>query len=159
MSIRAADIMTPHIITAAPDETVATIARRLTLNHISGVPVCDEEGKLLGILSENDLLGPFMSEFEARRSWWLHLLAEGTELAPSFLDYIRQDRRRAKDLMTKPVITVSEQTSAREIGDLMLKQRIKRVPVLRDGKLVGIVTRADLMRVIAGLSSAPPEQP
>jgi CBS domain-containing protein len=159
MSIRAADVMTSHVITAAPDDTVAAVARQLAINHISGVPVCDKGGKLLGMLSESDLMRPFMSEVEARRSWWLHLLAEGTELAPNFLDYIRQDRRHAKDLMTTPVVSVSEQTSAREIGDLMIKQRIKHVPVLRDGQLVGIVTRADIIRVIASLPSAPSEQP
>ena len=102
---------------------------------------------------------PFMSEVETRRSWWLQLLAEGTQLAPSFLDYIRQDRRRAEDLMTKPVVSLSEQTSVREVGDLMIKQRIKRVPVLRDGKLIGMVTRADRVRVIASLPGAPAVQP
>ncbi len=159
MSIRAADIMTSHVITAAPDDTVAAVARQLAINHISGVPVCDKGGKLLGMLSESDLMRPFMSEVEARRSWWLHLLAEGTELAPNFLDYIRQDHRHAEDLMTTPVISVSEQTSAREIGDLMIKQRIKRVPVLRNGHLVGIVARADLIRVIASLPSTSSGQP
>jgi CBS domain-containing protein len=90
------------------------------------------------MLSESALMRPFVSEVEARRSWRLHLLAEGTELAPDFLDYIRQDRWHVEDLMTTPVVSVSEQTSAREIGDFMTKQRINRVPVLRDGGLVPI---------------------
>lgn len=84
MSISAADIMTPHVITAAPNDTVAAVVRQLEVNHISGVPVCDKDGNLLGMLSENDLMRPFMSEVETRRSWWLYLLAEGTELAPAF---------------------------------------------------------------------------
>ncbi len=154
MPIDAASIMTTHVITAAPDDTVAKVARLLANNHISAVPVCDADGTLLGMLSEGDLMRPFGTETAARRAWWLRMLAEGTELAPEFLDYVREDRRRARELMTTPVISVTERTSAREIADLMMRHRIKRVPVLRDGKMAGIVARADLMRVIARLPDA-----
>jgi CBS domain-containing protein len=85
------------------------------------------------------------------------MLAEGTELAPEFLDYVRLDKRRARDLMTRDVITATEGTSTAELADMLSRHRIKRVPILRDGKLVGIVSRADLVRVLArspgGLSS------
>lgn len=149
MSVDAAAIMTTNVITAAPEDTVARVARLLATNHISAVPVCDAEGRVVGMLSEGDLMRPFSTETETRRAWWLRMLGEGTDLAPEFLAYVRQDQRRARDLMVTPVVTATEQTSAREIADLMMQHRIKRVPVLRDGKLVGIVSRADLVRAIA----------
>ena len=149
MPLDAAAIMTTNVITAAPDDTVARVARLLANNHISAVPVCDADDHVLGMLSEGDLMRPFASETELRRAWWLRMLSEGTDLAPEFLAYIRQDQRRAKDLMVSPTITVTEQTPAREVADLIMRHRIKRVPVLRDGKLVGVVSRADLIRAIA----------
>lgn len=158
MPIDAASIMTTNVISARPDDTVAKVARLLAANHISAVPVCDADGKLVGMLSEGDLMRPFSTETEVRRAWWLRMLAEGTELAPEFLEYVREDRRRAKDLMSTQVVSVAEQTSAREVADLMMMHRIKRVPVLRDGKVVGIVARADLVRAIAQTPDALSEQ-
>jgi CBS domain-containing protein len=149
MPIDAASIMTTNVISARPDDTVAKVANLLAANHISAVPVCDADDKLVGMLSEGDLMRPFSTETEVRRAWWLRMLAEGTELAPEFLAYVRQDQRRAKDLMSTEVVSVGEGTSAREMADLMTRHRIKRVPVLRDGKVVGIVARADLVRAIA----------
>jgi len=149
MSVDAASIMTRDVITCGPDATVAEVAALLAGHDISAVPVCDKDGRLLGMLSEGDLMRPFGAANEMRRAWWLGMLAEGTELAPEFLDYVREDRRRAQDLMTRDVITATERTSAGEIADLVNKHRIKRVPILRDGKLVGIVSRADLVRALA----------
>ncbi|HME27776.1 MAG TPA: CBS domain-containing protein [Acetobacteraceae bacterium] len=154
MSIDAAGIMTTRVIAAGPDDTVAQVARLLAMNQISAMPVCDAEGDLLGKLSESDLLRPFTTEMETRRAWWLRLLAEGTDLAPDFLNYVREDQRRAKDLMVTPVISVTERTSVREVADIMMRHHIKRVPVLRDGKIVGIVARADLVRAIASSPDA-----
>jgi CBS domain-containing protein len=158
MPIDAAAIMTTKVIAAAPDDTVAHVARLLATNQISAVPVCDADGKVLGMLSEGDLMRPFVTDMEIRRAWWLRLLAEGTELAPEFLNYVREDQRRAKDLMTTQLISVTEATSVREIADLLIRHRIKRVPVLRAGKVVGIVSRADLVRVIASMPDALSEQ-
>ena len=158
MPIDAASIMTTTVISVRPDDTVAKVARLLAANHISAVPVCDADGKLLGMLSEGDLMRPFSTETEVRRAWWLRMLAEGTELAPEFLEYVREDRRRAKDLMSTEVVSVGERTSARGVADLMMQHRIKRVPVLRDGKVVGIVARADLVRAIAQTPDALSDQ-
>lgn len=149
MPIDAASIMTTEVIKARPDDTVASVARLLATHHISAVPVCNPDGTVLGMLSEGDLMRPFATPTEMRRAWWLRMLAEGTELAPEFLDYLRRDQRRAKDLMSTPVVSVTEHVSGRDVADLMLQHRIKRVPVLRDGKVVGIVSRADLVRAIA----------
>jgi len=147
--IDAASLMMTKVVTAGPDDTVAKVARLLADNHISAVPVCAADGEVLGMLSEGDLMRPFATETSKRRAWWLHTLAEGTDLAPEFLKYVREDQRRAKDLMTAPVISVSERASVHEIADLMMHHRIKRLPVVRDGKVVGIVSRADLVRAIA----------
>jgi len=149
MPIDAAGIMTTQVVSVRPDDTVAKVVRLLADKHISAVPVCDADGTLVGMLSEGDLMRLLGTEISARRAWWLRMLAEGTDLAPEFLAYVREDQRRARELMTTAVISVTERTSAREIADLMMRHRIKRVPVLRDGKLVGIVARADLVRAIA----------
>lgn len=149
MTIDAASIMTRDVVTAGPEDTVARVAALLAEHEISAVPVCGKDGKLLGMLSEGDLMQPFGQENALRRAWWLGLLAEGTDLAPEFLDYVRLDRRRAKDLMKTDIVTATERSSAPEIADLLTKHRIKRVPIVRDGKLVGIVSRADLIRAMA----------
>jgi CBS domain-containing protein len=148
MSVDAASVMTRDVITIGPDATVAEVAGLLGKHEISAVPVCDANGALLGIVSEGDLMRPFGVANEMRRAWWLELLAEGTDLAPEFVDYIRVDKRRAQELMTRDVVTASERTGLPAIADLMSKHRIKRVPILRDGKLVGIVSRADLVRAL-----------
>jgi CBS domain-containing protein len=152
MTISVGSIMTRNVITARPDDSVATVAALLSTHEISAVPVCDQDGKLLGIVSEGDLMQPFGQENALRRSWWLGMLAEGTELAPEFLDYVRLDHRRVDALMNAEVITASEQASAAEVADLLIKHRIKRVPVMRDGRMVGIVSRADLIRAMSGSS-------
>jgi CBS domain-containing protein len=154
MPVDAASVMTRDVIKVGPNATVAEVAALLAQHDISAVPVCDEKGTLLGMLSEGDLMRPFGAANEMRRAWWLGVLAEGTDLAPDFLDYIRVDRRSAHDLMTPDVVTATEQTSLSEIADLMSKHRIKRVPILTDGKLVGIVSRADVVRALAGLPGA-----
>ncbi len=145
----AASIMTRKVVTVHANDTVARVARILAETAISAVPVCDESGALLGMVSEGDLMRPFANSNVRRRAWWLTLLADGTDLAPEFLDYVRVDRHQVGDLMTKPVITANETTSVTELAELMVQHRIKRLPIVRDGKLVGIVSRADVIRAIA----------
>lgn len=149
MSLTAANIITRDVITARPDDSVADVARLLSDHEVSAVPVCDEQGRVLGMLSEGDLMRPLGKENALKRDWWLTLLAEGTDLAPAFVDYIRLDNRRARDLMVRPVITAADTANVPEIADLLARHRIKRVPVVRDGKLVGIVSRADVVRALA----------
>jgi CBS domain-containing protein len=148
MPVDAAAVMTRDVITVGPNATVAEVAALLAKHDISAVPVCDTNGAVLGMLSEGDLMRPFGAANEMRRAWWLGMLAEGTDLAPEFLDYVRVDKHTAKDLMTRDVVTATEQTNLSEIADLMSKHRIKRVPVLTNGKVVGIVSRADVVRAL-----------
>jgi CBS domain-containing protein len=149
MAITAADIMTRHVITARPDESVKAVARLLADHDISAVPVCDENGKPIGMVSEGDLMRPFGRDHALRRAWWLNLLAEGHDLAPNFVDYVSADRRTAGDLMTKPVISAADTMTVPELADLIIAHKIKRLPILREGRLVGIVSRSDIVRALA----------
>jgi CBS domain-containing protein len=145
----AASIMTRNVITARPGDTVSHVARMLAENNISAVPICDADGSLLGMVSEGDLMRPYITDNVERRSRWLTLLAEGTDLAPEFVEHVRLDRHNVSDLMTTAVISAGERTSVTDLAALMALNHIKRVPILRDGKLVGIVSRADVIRAIA----------
>jgi len=156
MSATAAKIMTHKVISVQPGDSVSTVAETLVAHGISAVPVVDEAGKLLGVVSEGDLMAPFSAKNQARRAWWLEMLAEGEGLAPEFLEYISMDHHKASDLMTRKVITTTETAPIAEIADLLTKHRIKRVPILRDGRVVGIVSRADIVRALARPPSAKP---
>lgn len=142
--------MTRDVVSVNPDTTVRAIARLMLDRGISAVPVVDGTGAPLGIVSEGDLIGRADADREARRDWWLALLAEGEALNPDFLTNLRAGEHVARDLMSAPVVTVAENTDAGEIGRLLQSYRIKRVPVVRDGRVVGIVSRADLLRALAG---------
>lgn len=145
----AANVMTRDVLSVGPDDTVAEAAGKLAGRGISAAPVLDAGGRLLGIVSEGDLMRPFGRERQMHRAWWLNLLAEGTDLAPDFLEYMRLDRRRVRELMQTPVVTVTEDMSLPAIADLLERHHLKRVPVLRDGRVVGIVSRADIVRAVA----------
>ena len=149
MSITAADIMTTPVTVVSPHTSMAEIASLLASKHLSAVPVCHSDRTLAGIVSESDILKPFRESVRARRDWWLGVIAEGEELPQDFLDYIRQDTRTAADIMVPHVYTTEEKATLPELAETMIKHAIKRLPVLRDGKLVGIVSRADLVAAIA----------
>jgi CBS domain-containing protein len=141
--------MTSPVISVTPETNMAEIASLLASRRFSAVPVCHADHTLAGIVSESDILKPFRESVRAKRDWWLGVIAEGEELPQDFLDYIRRDTRTATDVMVRHVFTAQETTTLPELAELMIKHAIKRVPILRDGKLVGIVSRADLVAAIA----------
>jgi CBS domain-containing protein len=149
MAITAADIMSSPVIFVIPETNMAEIASLLASKHYSAVPVCHPDHTLAGIVSESDILKPFRESVRAKRDWWLGVIAEGGELPQDFLDYIRRDTRTAADVMVRHVFTAEERTTLPELAELMIKHAIKRVPILRDGKLVGIASRGDLVAAIA----------
>lgn len=150
--MRAIDIMTKTVLTVTPETSVREAARLFAENHISGAPVVDDEGHLVGMLTEGDLLHRTETGTQTRRrSWWLEFFASTRDLAAT---YIKENSRLVKDVMTTDVITVCETTPIGEIADLLERRRIKRVPVVYDGELLGIVSRANLVRALA---SAPKE--
>lgn len=144
--MKAKDLMTTDVITVSPDATVSHVAQLLLRHRISAVPVLEGGGKLVGIVSEGDLMRRAEAGTEPRRSWWLNLLARPEDLAT---DYVRSHARLVKDVMTRKIISVGEDESASRIAALLEEKRIKRVPVVKDGRLVGIVSRADLLHGIA----------
>jgi CBS domain-containing protein len=148
MSLKASDIMTSKVVTVGPEDSVKNIAAVLCGHDISAVPVCDTDGELVGIVSEGDLMQPFGAAKMLKRAWWLDLLAEGNDLAPDFLEYLKTDCRCARDLMSTPVVTASEDAPISELADLMTNHRIKRLPIMHTGRLVGVVSRSDIVRTL-----------
>ncbi len=147
----AADIMSSPVISVTPTTTLAQIAKLLSDNRISAVPVLDEKGSVIGIVSEADVLKPFRESIRARRAWWLELIAEGEDLPNDFLNYLRQETHTAADIMEPQVVTGDHQMTIPELAELAIRNGVRRLPIVRDGKLVGIVSRADLVRVIANM--------
>jgi CBS domain-containing protein len=141
----ARDVMTAKVATVAPTLPVEDCARLLLEKHISAAPVVDEKGTVLGIVSEGDLMRRIETHTEKRHSWWLELVSDPAAMAR---DFVKSTGKRVTDVMTKQVVSVTEETSLGEIADILDKRRIKRVPVVKDGKLVGIVSRADLVRAM-----------
>jgi CBS domain-containing protein len=144
--MRADEIMTSPVVTVTPEAPASRIARLLLENHVSAVPVVDGAGAPLGIVSEGDLLRRDDTGRAARRAWWLEMLAEGEPLSKEYVAQLRTKDQTAKQIMSAPVVTVTESTDVDELVRLFSSYRIKRVPVLRDGRVVGIISRVDLLR-------------
>ena len=149
MPIRAADIMTRDIATISPSTRVGEIARILAERRVSALPVRDEKGHLVGIVSEGDVLRPLRESLASKRAEWLMALAEGENLSPEFLDYLSADTRAAADIMVRHVITAEEDATLSHIAELMIRYNVKRLPIMRGEMLVGIVARADLVKALA----------
>jgi CBS domain-containing protein len=144
--MNARDVMTRDVVSVASDTPMRKIAALLVEKRISGVPVVDGSGAPIGMVSEGDLIGRSEAEREARQDWWLMTLAEGEAVNPEFLASLSYPT--ARDMMSTPVISIDEKTSLGEIAGILTKHRIKRVPVVSDGRIVGIVSRADLVRAL-----------
>ncbi|WP_245258313.1 CBS domain-containing protein [Rhodopseudomonas palustris] len=149
MTMKARDVMTTGIVTVPPDAPVRAVAETLLKYGISAVPVVDHHGAPLGIISEGDLMPRNETAREARRDWWLQILSNGGEVHPDYLQFMRSDHRTAAQIMVSPVVTVDENVPLAEIADILFENKIKRVPVLREGRIVGIVSRADLLKTLA----------
>jgi CBS domain-containing protein len=143
--------MTAPAVTVRPDAEVEDIAKLLLKRSISAVPVVDADGRLAGIVSEGDLVRRVESGTERVPSWWLRAFGDDDLLAR---DYAKSRGRRAADVMTREVVTVGEDTVLADIAGLLERRRIKRVPVVRDGKVIGIVSRANLLHGLASTRSA-----
>ena len=142
----AADVMTTDVITVTPETTVRDIATLLHSKRISGVPVVDAAGQILGIVTEGDLVLREAIAGEHRRSWWPTLFDNPNVLAR---DYAKTHGRIARDIMTTSVISVGPTAPLSEIAKTLERHRIKRVPVIKDGLLMGIVTRSNLLQALA----------
>jgi CBS domain-containing protein len=156
--MRAMDVMTTDVITVDPDTTVQSLATLLAERGISGAPVVDSDGRLVGVISEGDLLhraeiGTARRHRVRRRSWWLDHFA--SDLAR---EYVKSHGRTVKEIMTRDVVTVTEDTELAEVAALLEAKRIKRVPVMREGKIVGIISRANIVRAVGATKGTPPRE-
>jgi CBS domain-containing protein len=145
--LTARDVMTPIVYTALAHTSLDEIVQLMTSQHISGVPVVDNDRRVIGMVSEADLIDEHKREAVIPRTLLFGLL-------PLPDDVLCEAARRgkmlqAKDLMTRPVVTATEATTIHELADLMVQHWINRVPIVRDGRLVGMVSRSDLVRALA----------
>ena len=147
--MKAEDVMIRDVISIGPDATVLQAARLMLQHHISGLPVIDKDGNLVGVVSEGDFLRRRETKTERRRSRWLEFLMGPGRMAA---EYSHSHGCKVSEVMTKEVQSVDEVTPIEDIVDLMERRRIKRVPVLCGGQVVGIVTRSNLMHAMVSLA-------
>ncbi|MEX0803321.1 MAG: CBS domain-containing protein [Candidatus Binatia bacterium] len=147
--MKSSDVMTREVVSVKPDSSVLDAARLMLQKRISGLPVIDGAGNLVGIISEGDLLRRTETETQRRRPRWIELIIGPGKLAE---EYVRSSGRQVHEIMTEQVYTVSEDTPLVEVVQQMERRRIKRLPVMRGNTVVGIITRTDLMRVLVNVS-------
>jgi CBS domain-containing protein len=146
--MRAIDVMVCDVVTVRPDTDVADAIKLLSEHDVSALPVVDEASNLVGMLSEVDLIHRAEIGTEKHRHWWLEAVTGATTLAEEFA---KSHGKKVGEVMTTGVISVTEETPLSEIAALFERKRIKRVPVVKDGKLVGIVSRSNLIQALASV--------
>jgi CBS domain-containing protein len=147
------DVMTPNVISVKSDESILKAARLMLENRISGLPVVDANGGLVGVVTEGDFLRRSELGTSRRRPRWLEFLVGPGRLAS---EYVEQSGRKVADVMTPTPLTVGENDSLETVVQLMERRRIKRLPVVRNGRMVGIISRANLMHALASLARETP---
>ncbi|ABE31093.1 BON domain protein [Paraburkholderia xenovorans LB400] len=150
--MRASDVMITNVISVTPDMTVREVARIFVDNGISGAPVLDPEGHIAGMISEGDLLRRTeIGTDERKPSSWLDVWSASHEAR----DYIKTHAVKVRDVMTPDVVTVQPDTPLGEVASILETRRIKRVPVTQAGRVVGIVSRANLVQALASVPDEP----
>ena len=147
------DVMTPNVISVKADEPILKAAQLMLQNRISGLPVVDANGALMGVVTEGDFLRRGELGTSRRRPKWLEFLVGPGRLAS---EYVHQSGRKVAEVMTPNPLTVGENNSLETVVKLMERRRIKRIPVMRDGRMVGIISRANLMHALASLAHETP---
>ena len=143
--MEAKDIMTREVATVSPETSVHEIAALMMAKNISGVPVVNTEGAIVGIVSEGDLLHRAEVGTERKHKWWFQIFADFDAAAR---EYAKAHGLSARDIMSRYVISVRDDADLRDVADILDSHRIKRVPVLHDGRLIGIISRRDLVRAL-----------
>lgn len=144
--MRAQDVMTTNVVSVKPETDVKDVALLLLENRVSAVPVIDNGNKLIGMLSEGDLIRRVADESVHSNSSWLEAVFSTRNLAAEFT---KIHAKQAKDVMTAEVISVNQDVDISEIASLLAKHHVKRVPVIDNGQVVGIVSRANLLQGLA----------
>jgi CBS domain-containing protein len=144
--MKAADVMVHDVITVKPEDDVAVAVELLLDNDVSALPVVGDDGKVVGVLSEADLIHREEIGTEKQHPWWLEAVMPASTLAGEFA---KSHGHRVDEVMTIGAVTASEDTPLAEIATLLERHRIKRIPIVRDGKLVGVVSRSNLIQALA----------
>ncbi|WFU43508.1 CBS domain-containing protein [Bradyrhizobium sp. CB82] len=152
--MRAHQIMTRSVISVTPDTTIVEAANIMLKRHVSGLPVVDETGKLVGVVSEGDFIRRSEIGTQRKRGRWLKFI-----LGPgkSASDFVQEHGRKVSEVMTTSPVTITEDTALVEIVDIMEQNNIKRLPVVRGDKVVGLVSRANLLQAVASLARQVPD--
>jgi CBS domain-containing protein len=137
--------MTTSVVTVTPETDIAEAVKLMLERQISGVPVIDDSGRLIGILTEGDLMRR-AELVTGRQPWWVNRLSSPEQEAKT---YVKAHGLKVKDVMTKVVVTIDEREPLDRIAMVFEERGIKRTPVMRNGKIVGIVSRANLLRSLA----------
>jgi CBS domain-containing protein len=156
MTMKARDVMTPRVISIETDAPIMRAMRLMLQNRISGLPVIGSKGELVGMVTEGDFLRRGEIGTQRRRNRWLEFLIGPGRLAD---EYVHARGRKVEEVMTREPITVTEDTPLDEVVRLMERHRIKRLPVVRGDKLIGIITRANIMHALVSFATeikAPP---
>lgn len=148
--MQAQDVMTQNVISVSPDDTIARAIRLMLQERISGLPVIDGVGRLVGIVTEGDFLRRTETATERKRPRWLELLMGPGRLAD---EYVHTHGRKVSEVMTADPVTVSEDAPLETVVALMEKKRVKRIPVMRGDKVIGVVSRANLLHALARLAA------
>jgi CBS domain-containing protein len=152
--MRAHQIMTREVITVTPETSIADAANAMLEHRISGLPVLGRDGELVGIISEGDFLRRAEIGTQRKRGRWLKLLLGAGEAAS---EYVQAQGRKVGEIMTPDPVTATEEMPLEDIVQLMEKKHVKRLPVMRGDRLVGIVSRANLLRAVAELARHVPD--
>jgi len=147
--MRAHQIMTQSVISVKPTTTIIEAANIMLERHVSGLPVVDETGKLVGVVSEGDFIRRSEIGTQRKRGRWLKFLLGPGQSAK---DFVQEYGRKVSEVMTTSPLTITEDTALPEIVDLMEQNNIKRLPVVRGDKVVGIVSRSNLLQAVANLA-------
>jgi CBS domain-containing protein len=146
--MKATDVMTHRVVWVGPDAPVSAAISLMLQHKVSGLPVVNDAGNVVGIVTEGDLLRRAETGTERQRKRWLEFLLGPGRVA---VDYVHAHGRKVADVMTAEPLTVIEDTPLTEVVDLMERRRVKRLPVVRGRRLVGIVSRANLLQAMASL--------
>lgn len=144
--MRADEIITRDVITVGPEAKVSEIADLFVRHKISAVPVVTDDTVVVGLVTASDLIHRKETRTERRRKWWLDMFVDSDTRAREF---VKEHELKARDVMSPAVISVNEAVELAEVADVLESHRIRRVPVLKEGKLVGLISRADLVRALA----------
>jgi len=147
--MKASDVMTRDVVSIGPDDSILEAVRLMLQHKISGLPVIDGSGALVGVVTEGDFLRRAETGTQRKRARWIEFLVGPGKLAS---EYVQTSGRKVHEVMTADVETVGEDAPLEKIVHMMERHRIKRLPVVRGAKVVGIVTRQNLVRAVAGLA-------